>query len=53
MGRPSRYSPEVREWAVRMVFEHQREYDSLDAVASVLNSRPRKTHRMEDTCRSP
>ena len=28
MGRPSRYSPEVRERAVRMVFEHQREYDS-------------------------
>ena len=28
MGRPSRYAPEVRERAVRMVFEHQREYDS-------------------------
>ena len=28
MARPSRYSPEVRERAVRMVLEHQGEYDS-------------------------
>jgi len=28
MGRPSRYSPEVRERAVRMVFEHGPEYES-------------------------
>ena len=28
MGRPSRYSPEVRERAVRMVLEHEREHDS-------------------------
>ena len=28
MGRPSRYSPEVRERAVRMVFEHVGEYPS-------------------------
>jgi len=28
MGRPSRYSPEVRERAVRMVFDHEGEYDS-------------------------
>jgi transposase len=28
MGRPSRYSPEVRERAVRMVFEHAGEYES-------------------------
>ena len=28
MARPSRYSPEVRERAVRMVFDHQAEYDS-------------------------
>src|SRR5262245_43248738 len=28
MGRPSRYSPEVRERAVRMVLEHAGEYDS-------------------------
>lgn len=28
MGRPSRYSPEVRERAVRMVREHEQEHDS-------------------------
>ena len=28
MARPSRYSPEVRERAVRLVWEHQSEYDS-------------------------
>jgi transposase len=28
MGRPSKYSPELRERAVRMVFEHQHEYGS-------------------------
>ena len=28
MGRPSRYPPEVRERAVRMVFEHEGEYGS-------------------------
>lgn len=28
MGKPSRYSPEVRERAVRMVQEHEREYAS-------------------------
>ena len=28
MGRPSRYSPEVRERAVRMVREHESEHDS-------------------------
>ena len=28
MGRPSRFSPEVRERAVRMVQEHQGEHDS-------------------------
>jgi transposase len=28
MARPSRYSPEVRERAVRMVAEHRSEYDS-------------------------
>ncbi len=28
MGRPSRYAPEVRERAVRMVFEHEGEYES-------------------------
>ena len=28
MGRPSRYAPEVRERAVRLVFEHADEHDS-------------------------
>ena len=28
MNRSKRYSPEIREPAVRMVFEHQREYES-------------------------
>ena len=28
MARPSRYSPEVQERAVRLVWEHQSEYDS-------------------------
>ena len=36
MGRRSRYSPEVRERAVRMVFEHEREYSSQwGAVTSI------------------
>lgn len=28
MGRPSKYSPEIRERAVRMVQEHEKEYSS-------------------------
>ena len=28
MGKPNRYSSEVRERAVRMVLNHEREYDS-------------------------
>ena len=36
MGRRSRYSPEVKERAVRMVFEHGREYSSQwGAVTSI------------------
>lgn len=38
MGTPSRYSPEVRERAVRMVFEHQGEYQSQwAAIASIAS----------------
>jgi transposase len=32
MGRPSKYSPELRERAVRMVFEHAPEYSSQFAA---------------------
>ena len=39
MGRPSRYSPEVRERAVRMVFEHQGEYDSQWAAMASIASK--------------
>ena len=28
MGRPRKYSPEVRERAVRLVFDHEHQYDS-------------------------
>lgn len=36
MARPNRYSPEVRERAVRMVLEHGREYDSQwSAIVSI------------------
>jgi len=35
MNKQTRYSPEIRERAVRMVFEHQAEYDSQWAA---LNS---------------
>ena len=36
MGRPSRYSPEVRERAVRMVLEHEGQHDSQwSAVSSI------------------
>ena len=38
MSRSIRYSPEVRERAVRMVFEHQREYPSQwQAVVSIAS----------------
>lgn len=44
MARPSRYSPEVRERAVRMVFEHTREHASqwaaILSIASKIGCTP-------------
>ena len=38
MNKATRYSPEVRERAVRMVFEHQSEYESRwSAMASIAS----------------
>jgi transposase len=39
MGRASRYSPEVRERAVRMVLEHEREYDSQWAAMKSIGAK--------------
>ena len=40
MGRRSRYSPEIRERAVRMVLEHQGEYESqwaaMESIAAKI-----------------
>ena len=36
MGKPSRYSPEVRERAVRMVREHEREHASQGAAITSI-----------------
>ncbi len=44
MGRPSRYSPEVRERAVRLVLEHESQYESqwaaIRSVASKIGCSP-------------
>src|SRR5215813_8149734 len=39
MGRASRYSPEVRERAVRMVFDHEQEYESQWAAMKSIGSK--------------
>ena len=39
MNRATRYSPEVRERAVRMVFEHQSEYESQWSVMASIASK--------------
>ena len=39
MSKSTRYSPEVRERAVRMVFEHQGEYESQWAALSSIASK--------------
>jgi len=39
MSRPSRYSPEVRERAVRLVFEHRDEYESEWAAITSIASK--------------
>ena len=44
MGRPSRYSPEVRERAVRLVLEHEGQYDSewsaMRSIAEKIRCNP-------------
>jgi len=39
MNTKKRYSPEIRERAVRMVFEHQREYESEWAAMCSISSK--------------
>ena len=39
MNRSNRYSPEIRERAVRMVFEHQSEYESEWAAMCSISSK--------------
>src|SRR5450631_52809 len=39
MNKATRYAPEVREWAVRLVFEHQGEHDSQWAAIGSIASK--------------
>jgi len=46
MARPSRFSPEVRERAVRMVFEHTQDHASqwatITSIAAKIGCGPRR-----------
>ena len=62
MGRPSRYSPEVRERSVRMVQEGEREHGSqwasICSIASKIGCTPETLRRWvrqaeRDECRRP
>jgi hypothetical protein len=47
MTRPGRYPQELRERAVRMVFEHQSEHESQwAAICSIANPRPSMTRSL-------
>ena len=48
MNESTRYSPKVREWAVRLVFEHQREHASRWAA---IGSKASKIGRTAETLR--
>ena len=54
MTSPTRYSPEVREWAVRLVLEHQGEHDSqwsaITSVASKLGCTAAPDPETSPTC---